>query len=213
MRCEGWRRYGGAFTLGPVKWVRCEEDAIVVLEVQQGEVQKIPSCVKCWNEAKENGIKILSADIIAPNAKLAGELEEEKNKLKNIGTVDIQTTTTTSLSQAGAFLLNNAGFELEALCSLFDEIAGLHAKLDRYTRIAESGKSYGDDLDNIERIAELEAKLDEALTALAPFAHPDLCEQLGGNVEGDESIIFKRNKAPITLGDCRKAAAIRALKE
>ena len=36
------------------------------------------------------------------------------------------------------------------------EIADLHAKLDRYTRIAESGKSYGDDLDNIERIGELE---------------------------------------------------------
>ena len=109
--------------------------------------------------------------------------------------------------------IDNLCHDADRARELGEENADLHAKLDRYTRIAESGKSYGDDLDNIERIAELEAKLDEALTALAPFAHPDLCEQLGGNVEGDESIIFKRNKAPITLGDCRKAAAIRALKE
>ena len=41
-------------------------------------------------------------------------------------------------------------------CKLQKENNDLHARLDRYTRIAESGKSYGDDLDNIERIAELE---------------------------------------------------------
>ena len=82
MRCEGWRRYGGAFTLGPVKWVQCEEDAIAVLKVQQGEVQKIPSCVKCWNEAKENSIKILSADIIAPNAPLTGAAAGGKDEYR-----------------------------------------------------------------------------------------------------------------------------------
>ena len=46
--------------------------------------------------------------------------------------------------------------ETEFLKHLRQENADLHAKLDRYTRIAESGKSYGDDLDNIERIGELE---------------------------------------------------------
>lgn len=51
-------------------------------------------------------------------------------KTTELKTVDIQTTTTTSLSQAGAFLLDNAGFELEALCSLFDEVADLRAKLN-----------------------------------------------------------------------------------
>ena len=39
------------------------------------------------------------------------------------------------------------------------EIADLHAKLDRFEHIAEHGKSYGDDLDNIERLGELEKEI------------------------------------------------------
>lgn len=46
--------------------------------------------------------------------------------------------------------------------------------------------------------------------ALEIFAHPDLGEKLGGNALGDDSIIFQRNRAKITLGDCRRAA--RAIK-
>lgn len=64
MRCEGWRRYGGAFTLGPVKWEQCKEDAIVMLKVKQEKTEELPACLHCWNEGKEKGITILSAEPI-----------------------------------------------------------------------------------------------------------------------------------------------------
>ena len=61
-RCEGWRRRGGAFTLGPVVWKQCESDAIVLLEVtQDNKTEKQPSCKSCWLEAIENNITIESA--------------------------------------------------------------------------------------------------------------------------------------------------------
>lgn len=61
-RCEGWRRYGGVFTFGPVKWVQCKERGIVSLTVKQdGKTQTLPSCKTCWNEAIEKGIKITKA--------------------------------------------------------------------------------------------------------------------------------------------------------
>lgn len=60
-QCEGWRRNGGAFTLGPVKWEQCAEEGIVTLEVTQGgEVSKLPACKKCWEECIERGIEILT---------------------------------------------------------------------------------------------------------------------------------------------------------
>lgn len=67
-RCEGWQRYGGAFTLGPVKWEQCKETATVMLKLKQdGKVQTLPGCVTCWNEAIEKGIQILEARPITPN--------------------------------------------------------------------------------------------------------------------------------------------------
>ena len=62
MRCEGYRRYGGAFTFGPVIWRQCENEALVVLETDQdGETQQFPACAICWNESLEAGILIISA--------------------------------------------------------------------------------------------------------------------------------------------------------
>ena len=69
MRCEGWRRYGGAFSVGGVpKWQQCKDAATVVLKVKQSDgVQELPACPKCWEEAIGNkDIEILSA---APLAK------------------------------------------------------------------------------------------------------------------------------------------------
>jgi len=70
-RCEGWRRHGGAFTFGPVKWVQCPESATVMLTVKQaGEKQKLPACPKCWQEARNTkGIVVLDAEPIAIVAK------------------------------------------------------------------------------------------------------------------------------------------------
>ena len=62
MRCEGWRRYGGAFTLGPPEWVQCENDAIVLLTVQQEKVETLPSCSDCWKEGIKRGITILKVE-------------------------------------------------------------------------------------------------------------------------------------------------------
>ena len=62
MRCEGQRRQGGAFSLGPVTWVQCSSPATVMLKLRQdGEIVEVPGCNACWNECIENDeIKVLS---------------------------------------------------------------------------------------------------------------------------------------------------------
>ena len=65
-RCEGWRRYGGAFTFGPVRWEQCKNLAVVTLTVvQDGITQDMPACMVCWQEALSNGIKVEAAVPIA----------------------------------------------------------------------------------------------------------------------------------------------------
>ena len=46
----------------------------------------------------------------------------------------------------------------------------------------------------------------ELSEALEPFSHPDLHLIFGGNVQGDNSPVFQRNKAMLTIGDFRRAA-------
>lgn len=68
MRCEGMRRRGNAFTLGPVRWRQCENDAVVILKVRQEVIAEFPACLVCWNEAVERQMEIHSAcptDVIA----------------------------------------------------------------------------------------------------------------------------------------------------
>lgn len=66
MRCEGQRRYGGAFSLGPVHWEQCSNDATVMLTVEQdGETTTLPGCNQCWTECIENGLKVIEAKPIA----------------------------------------------------------------------------------------------------------------------------------------------------
>lgn len=62
MKCEGWRRHGGALSFGKPQWVQCDEDATVMLKiVQQGAISELPGCNTCWKEAIDSGIEILSA--------------------------------------------------------------------------------------------------------------------------------------------------------
>lgn len=64
-RCEGWTRTGGAFTLGPVSWSQCPNDAVVKLKVkQEGRISLQPACLICWDKGKASGIKIISAQLI-----------------------------------------------------------------------------------------------------------------------------------------------------
>lgn len=54
--CEGYRRKGGAFTFGPPRWIKCENDATATIEFKQGneDIATLPACTKCWNECIEN---------------------------------------------------------------------------------------------------------------------------------------------------------------
>ena len=76
IRCEGWRRTGGAFSFGPVKWSQCENNAIVMLEVRQKEVKEFPACIECWNEAIGRGIEIMEARPLGAARERGGEEEE-----------------------------------------------------------------------------------------------------------------------------------------
>jgi len=60
----------------------------------------------------------------------------------------------------------------------------------------------------VDEIATLRAQLAEAVEALKPFAHPDLSEILAGNTVGEESIVYVRNNATLTVKDFRRAAEI-----
>lgn len=61
LQCEGWRRYGGAFSFGPVTWKQCPQSATVMLTVkQEGKVKTLPACPVCWQECMDNKIEILS---------------------------------------------------------------------------------------------------------------------------------------------------------
>jgi hypothetical protein len=62
------------------------------------------------------------------------------------------------------------------------------------------------------RAAQLEAErdalrrqLEQAQAALLPFTHIDLIKKLAGNEQGEESIVYQRNDAVLTLGDFRRA--------
>lgn len=64
-QCDAWRRRGGAFTLGPVQWEQCKNDAVVLLTVRNPDgsvVTDSPACMECWKEGQETeGMKQLAA--------------------------------------------------------------------------------------------------------------------------------------------------------
>ena len=52
VRCEGWRRIGGAMSFGPPEWTQCENNAVVMLDVVQDKKrEKLPACQTCLQEA------------------------------------------------------------------------------------------------------------------------------------------------------------------
>lgn len=54
-RCEGYVRKGGAFTLGPVTWHQCTNEAIVSITFNQNQEGKttLPACAECWERCRE----------------------------------------------------------------------------------------------------------------------------------------------------------------
>ena len=79
IQCEGWRRYGGVFTFGPVRWEQCKNDAVVMLTVIQEKRQTLPACMTCWEECANNGMRILKAVPITTYK----EDEQQKTKKKS----------------------------------------------------------------------------------------------------------------------------------
>lgn len=71
LRCDGWRRTGNAFSFGPMIWTQCENDAVVLLTVEQegGIVEDSPACAACWEEGRKLGLKQLDARPIMPKEK------------------------------------------------------------------------------------------------------------------------------------------------
>ncbi len=76
LQCQGFRRYGGAFTLGPVNWVQCTNIAVVNLTFTQSDEPEttLPACMTCWEEALVNEqIQIIRAAPILDDADATGE--------------------------------------------------------------------------------------------------------------------------------------------
>ena len=63
MRCEGWRRYGGAFSIGLPEWRQCDNDGIALIKTTNND-KPLPCCNICWNEIKKNEIIIESVEPI-----------------------------------------------------------------------------------------------------------------------------------------------------
>ena len=87
------------------------------------------------------------------------------------------------------------------------EIAALRTENERLReRIQIEGDSWEEGaLRDAKVITTLRERVGELEGALKPFAHDDLCETFTGNSNGDASVIFQRNHAVLTLGDCRLA--------
>ncbi len=64
MRCEGWSR-NGAFTLGPLNWEQCKNEATNLITVKQKEgISTQPACDSCLEETKNWPIEVLSIEKI-----------------------------------------------------------------------------------------------------------------------------------------------------
>jgi len=81
-----------------------------------------------------------------------------------------------------------------ALLALLAQEEGWDAVARDHTAIAERWRHA--DTENVRLRAALE-----------PFAHPDLCRPLGGNMVGGDSPVFGRNDALLTLADFQRARA------
>ncbi|MBA7646722.1 hypothetical protein ES703_54488 [subsurface metagenome] len=75
MRCEGWTLPGSFMTLGPRTWCQCENEAVVMLEVEQEKIEKQPACMDCWKKGIKRGIKILSVEPLTDNPPIPEEAE------------------------------------------------------------------------------------------------------------------------------------------
>lgn len=81
-----------------------------------------------------------------------------------------------------------------------DVIAVLH----KYVPQPELGDSINEILAKNKLIKDQETKIQGLVEALEPFDHPDLRKIFSGNAQGDDSPVFGRNKAILTIGDFKR---------
>lgn len=74
-------------------------------------------------------------------------------------------------------------------------------------RFAQSRENAVKFMDANRRAEQAEAEVARLRAALAPFGHPDLSKRAPSNVMGDDSVVWARDNAEITLGDFRRARA------
>lgn len=67
--------------------------------------------------------------------------------------------------------------------------------------------------DLLQEDLNLIAAAPDMYAALKPFAHKQFHEELSGNTQGDDSIVWERNGARLTIGDFRRAVAALAKAE
>lgn len=94
-------------------------------------------------------------------------------------------------------------------CAEFEALAHTNAKLrEEIERWRDSNNRLRSEMEH-QSLRANTAEADNAAlrAALEPFSHDDLCEQLGGNVQGENSPIFGRNRAVLVLGNFRRARA------
>jgi hypothetical protein len=88
------------------------------------------------------------------------------------------------------------------------ELAKAKARNERLTDYYECKMNPSERVSRMEAECDtLRAEVERLVDALRPFAHDDLQSELGGNVQGDSSPVYGRNRATLTLGDFRKARA------
>ena len=64
-RCMGQRRYGGAFTLGPVRWERCKNPAVFIVDTEDDKGPfRTTICLECWKEAEAEKLPIRNPRMI-----------------------------------------------------------------------------------------------------------------------------------------------------
>jgi len=60
------------------------------------------------------------------------------------------------------------------------------------------------------QLAQHKQVIADMVAALEVFSQPIFQKELGGNVQGDASIVFARNDSVLTIGDFKRAAVARA---
>jgi len=90
---------------------------------------------------------------------------------------------------------------------ILDELAKYHLKL-----ISHDSNELPEDIDKtistvksaMQHIKDQETKIQGLVEGLEPFDHPDLRKIFSGNAQGDDSPVFGRNKAILTIGDFKR---------